>query len=312
MGALLAEKSAQANTKLTVELFESAGIPVTKSRSSVTNPGTFGANIRTKDFFEATIAGAWQKTVQGIFDTGKWLLAAKEELDPEVFKVLRLPFGPRTKQRLMAIAGNAVLATHASLCPPHWVTLYALSRIDDKKLLAKFRNNTISPSLERHEVRTKILGLPAKTKTKIAAPAVAPAGTAKVEPEPITAATDAATATMAAVEAKDVDWLLRVMPKTMRAKLHERVVTQYRRQNGSAHGEVDLRASEILRNVLSRVKIATAPGISPAAAAAHQHEIIAALSRLNVTLAEFDIDEITIIRRHAKEARRAKSRRRAL
>jgi hypothetical protein len=142
------------NGKLSSEQFAAAGIPVTETaaRPAPAVAGEFGANVRSKTFFEGTITAAWQKTTQGIFDTGRALLAAQEELDRDVFKALRLPFGKRTKERLMTIAGNEVLATHVSQLPPHWGTLYELDKIPDSELRALLANGKIHPGLERREV----------------------------------------------------------------------------------------------------------------------------------------------------------------
>jgi hypothetical protein len=140
------------NGKLTTEMFAAAGVAV-GVRPVPVGAGEFSANVRSKSFFEGAIAAAWQKTTQGIFDTGRALLAAQEELDRDVFKALRLPFGKRTKERLMSIAGNLVLATHVSQLPPHWGTLYELDQIPDPELRALFANGSIHPGLERKAVR---------------------------------------------------------------------------------------------------------------------------------------------------------------
>ena len=47
-----------------------------------------------------------------------------------------LPFGPRTAQRLIAIAASPALsnATHVSLLPTAWGTRYELSRLPEEQL----------------------------------------------------------------------------------------------------------------------------------------------------------------------------------
>ena len=150
-----------ARHELTRELFESAGVAVGGTVSSA--PATpFGQNVRTKTFFEDAIAASWQKSTQGIFDTGRWLQAAREELDRDAYNALQLPFCARTRQRLVAIATHPVLATHVSRLPPSWGTLYALiENGNDALLRAALADGRIHPGLQRKDVRSA-LGLSPK------------------------------------------------------------------------------------------------------------------------------------------------------
>jgi hypothetical protein len=75
-------------------------------------------------------------------------------------------------------------------------------------------------------------------------------------------------------------------------------------------GEPFIKASEALRRALSLVKIAATPNITPVVATAYEREAIAALRGLNKILAGAGIDEVTIVHQAAKERRRAKQRRR--
>jgi hypothetical protein len=93
-----------------------------------------------------------------------YLLQAREELDRDVYNALRLPFGLRTRQRLIAIAIHPVLATHVSQLPPCWGTLYALTELEDDVLRAALVDGRINPRLQRNEIRTKVLLLPPKEK----------------------------------------------------------------------------------------------------------------------------------------------------
>ena len=67
---------------------------------------------------------------------------------------VELPFAERTAQRLMAIAGNPVIANaaHASLLPPSWGTLYELTKLPSVQLEAKISDGSINPRLERRDV----------------------------------------------------------------------------------------------------------------------------------------------------------------
>jgi hypothetical protein len=151
---------------LTQELFEANGVPV--SEKSVASPAT--PNARSKAFFEEAITGCWGKSAQGFVDTGSYLLQAREELGRDVYNALRLPFSPRTRQRLIAIASHPILATHVSHLPPCWGTLYALTELEDDVLRAALVDGRIHPGLQRNKIRTEVLRLPPKER-EVAKPA---------------------------------------------------------------------------------------------------------------------------------------------
>jgi hypothetical protein len=108
----------------------------------------------------------WQKQVTDILQVGRLLIQAKEELDSEAFKQLKLPFGERTAQALRRIAAHPVLsdAKHASLLPPCWATLDRLARLNHKVLRDRLADGKINPGLQRHQVRTEVEGLPPREK----------------------------------------------------------------------------------------------------------------------------------------------------
>jgi hypothetical protein len=119
---------------------------------------------------------AWQKSVEGIIDAGRLLIEAKEDLSHGSFESmvqLSLNFGPRTAQRLMAVAGNPILSnpTHGSHLPPSWRTLSELTRID-KKLgegtLAKWLGDgTVTPKTERKDIAALLTAdKPSSSKSK--------------------------------------------------------------------------------------------------------------------------------------------------
>jgi hypothetical protein len=111
----------------------------------------------------------------------------------------------------------------------------------------------------------------------------------------------------AALAARDIDWFLNVMPKAWCPELTRRVA-----KLPQANDEPFIKASEMLRQILSSIKIASAPETTPAVAASHEKVVLTALRQLNVVLAGAGIDEVTIIRKYAKEKRcHTKQRRRA-
>jgi hypothetical protein len=106
----------------------------------------------------ALINAAWQKGVACIIETGERVTAAKGDLPHGEFEAMvesDLSFGPRTAQRLMAIASHMVLSnpTHVSLLPPSWGTLYELSRLPQTLLLTKIKEGAIHPGMERKDVK---------------------------------------------------------------------------------------------------------------------------------------------------------------
>jgi hypothetical protein len=106
---------------------------------------------------------AWQKTVDGIVETGLRIHDARtgqHALPHGTFQEMvrdDLHFTPRTAQRLMAIASNEVLSntTHVSHLPASWGTLYELSVIGDKgyDLEAGIQSGAIHPKMERKDVK---------------------------------------------------------------------------------------------------------------------------------------------------------------
>lgn len=104
------------------------------------------------------------------------------------------------------------------------------------------------------------------------------------------------TTTFAAIPDDELDIAL---PMSLRVAIAKRAKAR-------PEDETFLRASEVLRRALSLVKIAnTTPGITPIVAASNEKEALTALRQLNVMLANADIDEITVVKRYAKERRRA-------
>jgi N6-adenosine-specific RNA methylase IME4 len=108
------------------------------------------------------ITASWQKSVEGIFDTGKLIIQAKEDLTKhgEFIAMVKsqLPFSDRTARRLMAIAADQRLSkrTHVSVLPPHWGTLYELTKLDDEQFEAAIADGTINPGMERRDITGRL------------------------------------------------------------------------------------------------------------------------------------------------------------
>jgi hypothetical protein len=142
---------------LTRQLFEAAGVPAARRREQaipIAQPLAILSNARSPREWEALIQGAWQKETGRILEVGKLLLQAREQLPPDVFKALRLPFKARMAQMLAKISANPVLAdpaNHGSL-PPCWRTLYELTKVPSVELRSAIETGVVHPGMHRKDV----------------------------------------------------------------------------------------------------------------------------------------------------------------
>ena len=114
-------------------------------------------------------SAAWNRTVKGVFDVGRLLLKAEAALRRDDFSELtrapgepgKLPFGYETARRLMTIAEDKRLArilAHGSkmrppaMLPPHWRTLYELTRLSTEQLTRALKDGRITAEMHRYEV----------------------------------------------------------------------------------------------------------------------------------------------------------------
>jgi hypothetical protein len=141
--------------ELTSEPFEAADISVSWRREpAAVPPAPILSNARSSQEWERLIQSAWQKDTTRILEVGKLLTQAREQLSPETFEVLRLPFKRRMAQMLMKIAANPVLADPANRgsLPPSWRTLYELTKLSHRELVEAIENGTVHPDMERKDV----------------------------------------------------------------------------------------------------------------------------------------------------------------
>jgi Protein of unknown function (DUF3102) len=109
--------------------------------------------------YVSEITSTWNKTVDGIFETGIKLIEAKDALGHGQFEQMvrdELPFRERTAERLMAIASNTRLSKddYRALLPPSWGTLYELTTLDDKAFEAGVNDGIINPEMTRRSITT--------------------------------------------------------------------------------------------------------------------------------------------------------------
>jgi hypothetical protein len=115
-------------------------------------------NKRDWKWHRDRIAAAWGKQVESIIETGQYLIEAKEELGHGSYEAMvqsKLPFAKNTAHRLKAIAEHDVLSkvAHGPLLPPSWRTIYELTKLPNDILMAKLKDGSIHPKLERKDVR---------------------------------------------------------------------------------------------------------------------------------------------------------------
>lgn len=115
------------------------------------------------EYWASRINAEWRKSVEGILNVGRQLIAAKESCEHGEF--LRLfkghdhvvsepvPFTPETAERLMAICSKPPLsnAAHAQHLPQSWYTLYELTKLEDEQILAGIKAGEINPDMTRAE-----------------------------------------------------------------------------------------------------------------------------------------------------------------
>ena len=94
-------------------------------------------NARTPEEWAERIRGKWQNNVESIFAVGLELSNSREELGTaEFWKMVRdeLKYAKSTVLQLIKIGTDAGLREgDASLLPPHWGTLQALTRLTDEE-----------------------------------------------------------------------------------------------------------------------------------------------------------------------------------
>jgi N6-adenosine-specific RNA methylase IME4 len=105
----------------------------------------------------ARIGAAWRASIEGIFAAGRLLAEAKRELPHGAFAAMierDLPFKRSTTFRLMAIAADPRLVdgAHVQHLPPHWGTLYELTKLDNDRFAAKLKSGEINPDMLRRDV----------------------------------------------------------------------------------------------------------------------------------------------------------------
>jgi len=115
------------------------------------------------EYWAPRINAEWRKSVEGILNVGRQLIAAKESCEHGEF--LRLfkghenavsdpvPFGEDAAQQLMKVASNPVISNTEFVrhLPQSWGTLYELTKLDDEQIVAGIKAGEITPDMTRAE-----------------------------------------------------------------------------------------------------------------------------------------------------------------
>jgi hypothetical protein len=123
----------------------------------------FNASVDAVGTWADRITAAWRETVEGIIGVGLLLIEARRDLASERGawgrligdngQESQLPFGYRTAYRLIDIAENGRILTHASVLPPSWNTLHQLTRFSAEDFDAAIADGTICPDMTREDLR---------------------------------------------------------------------------------------------------------------------------------------------------------------
>jgi len=110
---------------------------------------------RSRAKWAARISRAWQKNITSIVATGKEIIKAKAALPHGSFIAMvenDLPFGRETAWKFMRIAKHPVIANvaHGKHLPLSWTTLSVLAELPAATVLARIKDTSIYPEMDRH------------------------------------------------------------------------------------------------------------------------------------------------------------------
>jgi hypothetical protein len=193
--------------------------------------------------------------------------------------------------------GNALIQAHAQVEPGQWIKWLRANCFLSRSSAALY----VRLVERRAEVEERIAEFPnlslRAAANLIAKPKATPKKNVPPRPKPTLqdAWNKAAPSERAAVLARmALNDLLQTLPLALRARFHPSGKPEAGAD--AADGEPFLKASKVLRRALSLLKTPSETDTN---------EALSALRLLNGLLADAGIDEVTIIRQHAKERRRA-------
>ena len=141
--------------KLTPEMFAAGGVPVAWNPPPPPAPVIIPPVILSPKEWRELINGAWHKGARSVIETGQKLVAAKEALAPDVFERLLqdLAFEASIARKLMLIARSVPVCAILHKLPPHWTTIYALTKLKEGDLRWLSANGRIHPGMKAGDIR---------------------------------------------------------------------------------------------------------------------------------------------------------------
>lgn len=116
-----------------------------------------GGAVTVRAGYVKRIREQWQKSLEAILETGRIIVEAKAALLHGEFDRMidqELPFSRMTAFRLATISEDHRLSNvaHAQHLPPHWYTLYELTKVSDEVFESGLKTGLINPDMTRKEV----------------------------------------------------------------------------------------------------------------------------------------------------------------
>lgn len=110
-------------------------------------------NTRSREQWAEVIGADWRRSIDSIIQTGRDLIAAKEELPHGEFMKLveqDLPFDPSAARRLMAIAEHPLIGKRANThdLPARLSVLFEISALSEEEFADAEEKGLITPSLK--------------------------------------------------------------------------------------------------------------------------------------------------------------------
>ena len=114
---------------------------------------TIGDNASDRrTFWSGRINAAWNKSLEGIFEAGRFLAESKSELAHGEFMAMvkdDLCFGQSTAAKLMKVARDPRITNSEFVpnLPPSWGTLHELTKLSDEQFEGGLESGLINPNM---------------------------------------------------------------------------------------------------------------------------------------------------------------------
>jgi hypothetical protein len=186
-----------------------------------------GSNTRSRAEFSEAIRVSWTKSTAGIIETCMTYKEAKDQLNPEQFKAMTLPFDASVARKLLVIANNSLLCAHVHILPPCWSTIYELAKLDGAVMRARIEDGTVNPKMQRRDAMALRPQVERRNRTK----------GGQTKPELLMAWLAASREDQARVlHHLGTAGLLKIISESMRAELEDRLRGQEARRASSSNG----------------------------------------------------------------------------